>query len=184
MAGERFRETRRRRPHRLHPPRGLPCVVRIPNNSLLFSYLRLIKPFIYLSKNLVNLSIFSGMRAFLKKQHPRVSHGHPAVRPPPRHDANCGQMRARFLDDFCGCGGGRKAPLTEMEGGAVLFVIRPLLYSSRSPSFGWKPTPLAPLVRGVFRIIPPSIAMRQGGIDEGVDRELGGAMRECFEKPP
>ena len=38
-----------------------------------------------------------------------------------------------------------------------------VLYPSRSPSFGWKPTPLAPLVRGVKAMRP----------DEGVE-----------EKPP
>ena len=38
-----------------------------------------------------------------------------------------------------------------------------VLYPSRSPSLGWKPTPLSPLVRGV-KAMPP---------DEGVE-----------EKPP
>ena len=29
-----------------------------------------------------------------------------------------------------------------------------VLYPSRSPSLGWKPTPLAPLVRGVKAMLP------------------------------
>ena len=61
-----------------------------------------------------------------------------------------------------------KAPLTRGVGG---FMARKdggesegiVLYPSRSPSLGWKPTPLSPLVRGV-KAMPP---------DEGVE-----------EKPP
>ena len=89
-----------------------------------------------------------------------VSHAHPAVRPGSLHDAKCGQMRVCFLPAKSDqCGGVEKAPLTRGVGG---FMARKVggesegivLYPSRSPSFGWKPTPLAPLVRGVKAMRP------------------------------
>ena len=42
-----------------------------------------------------------------------------------------------------------------------------VLYPSRSPSFGWKPTPLSPLVRGV-KAMRPDEGVKAMPPDEGV----------------
>ena len=41
-----------------------------------------------------------------------------------------------------------------------------VLYPSRSPSFGWKPTPLAPLVRGV-KAMRPTRGWKKSPPDKG-----------------
>ena len=44
-----------------------------------------------------------------------------------------------------------------------------VLYPSRSPSLGWKPTPLAPLVRGV-KAMPPDEGFFNSPALVGIDR--------------
>ena len=55
-----------------------------------------------------------------------------------------------------------------------------VLYPSRSPSFGWKPTPLAPLVRGV-KAMRPTRGWKKSPPDKGgwgvVARKVGGKTR-------